>query len=127
MGSMARYFSIWVALLLCAPASRVLAWESVFPTQHQAHLLRALDALNLTSNDLGFKKDHGEPRLALKRVRGLMHNPLDAPVLADELIAAYAQYDTTTIWYALPASLLELEDRAAPAEVSRPPSVPHDL
>ncbi|MDA1044917.1 MAG: hypothetical protein O3C57_06800, partial [Verrucomicrobia bacterium] len=78
---------------------------------------QALEVINLTTNDLGFKKDFGKPRIALSRVRGLLQEPLGAPVLADELIAAYEQYDRTTIWYALPAMLLELATVGSLADI----------
>jgi len=77
--------------------------------QDRPHLSAALAALNMTTNDLSFKKDVAEPRFALKRVRELLDDPLLVPLMADEILAA-ASAGTGPCW-GLAHALLEAESR----------------
>jgi len=55
-----------------------------FSTNVQARLAEALACLNMTGTDMGFDKDHGEPRLALPAVRRILNDPGSAVRLAQE-------------------------------------------
>lgn len=66
-------------------------------TNEMHHLGRALAALNMTTNDLEFDKDHGEPRQCLPWVRDALKHPLMMTRKGDELLKAAAEGDEA-IW-----------------------------
>lgn len=74
-------------------------------TNEVVHVGRALAALNMTTNDLDFDKDHGEPKVCLSWVSNALHHPLLLPQKGDELLKAAAGDDAALVDVA--AGLLE--------------------
>jgi len=62
----------------------------------------------MTTNDLGFDKDLAKPRLALKRVRSMLSDPLGLTAMADRILHASESDDSAACWD-LMRDLLELE------------------
>jgi hypothetical protein len=79
----------------------------LFTAGEQAHWDRALGALNVTDADLGFAKDHGEPKLALGWIRSALHDP-EALLRAGEALWAAAQDASGTSLWVTTAALLEV-------------------
>jgi hypothetical protein len=82
------------------------AWESALTATQRVHLVKALDVLNLTTNDLGFKKDVAEPIAAIPLTRSLLEDPLALPVLGDRVLAAVSRNEAVSVWQDLPCELL---------------------
>ncbi len=63
-----------------------------------AHLGRALAAMNMTTNDLNFDKDVGEPKQCLPWIREALNHPLMLPQEGDDLLYAVTHSDES-IWH----------------------------
>lgn len=96
-------------------------------TNESAHLVLALQHLNMTPPDLAFAKDHGQPDPVLTRTRRLLAEPLELPRLADRVRAA-APHRPRELW-AIAFSCLEAKPsvRPAPPATPHPPIAPPDL
>ncbi|MBN1269639.1 MAG: hypothetical protein JXB04_08630 [Kiritimatiellae bacterium] len=79
-------------------AACLAADESVLRDREETHLRTALECLNMTTADMGFAKDHGEPRLVLERVRRLLREPLELPRLADRILKRTSKSDPGAAW-----------------------------
>lgn len=82
---------IFLAFALCSSALE-------FTEQEAAHLHAALRALNATPSDLGFQKDVGEPRSALRWIRDALHDPLALNRAGQALWDAANAADPDAIW-----------------------------
>ncbi len=80
--------------------------ERILGTNELRHLDLALSEMNIARADLGFDKDHAEPRLVLPRVRALLEAPLLLPPYGDRVMA-FVQRDAIP---ALMRDALELKD-----------------
>ena len=112
-----------VVLLLCGPWSLSAADQHplLLPTNHLAHVHRALDHLNMLERDMGFEKDAGEPSFALARLRRMLSDPLDLPRMGDEILEAVRLRESTQMWR-FAAGLLELRQlHGTPPESSSAP------
>jgi hypothetical protein len=96
-----------IAFALAAPVFAEGPRPILDPAQRAA-LDEALHGINMTEADLGFAKDHGQPRLALRWVREALSAPLMLPEKADGIRAA-AGGDSTSLWNEARA-LLEIGD-----------------
>ncbi|MDE0839003.1 MAG: hypothetical protein OSB41_08105 [Kiritimatiellae bacterium] len=85
-----------------------VAWESALTATQRVHLVKALDVLNLTTNDLGFKKDVAEPIAAIPLTRSLIEDPLALPVLGDRVLTVVSSNETASVWQALPCELFDI-------------------
>ncbi|MDA0989499.1 MAG: hypothetical protein O3A51_01955 [Verrucomicrobia bacterium] len=93
--------------LLLVAAALPASGAPLLTSNQMARVQDALWLLNMTTNDAGFAKDLAEPRLALPRLRSLLHAPLALPGLADEILQG-VDAGSAGEW-ALAAGLLELE------------------
>jgi hypothetical protein len=74
----------------------------------RVHLVKALDVLNLTTNDLGFQKDVAEPIAAIPLTRSLLKDPLALPVLGDRVLAVVSSNEVVSVWQDLSCELLDI-------------------
>ena len=82
-------FALLSAALAVAPSVPCAAGEPILGTNECLHLQTALRWLNMTTNDLGFTRDIGEPRLTLGWIRDTLGpHPLALPARADAILAA---------------------------------------
>jgi hypothetical protein len=84
------------------------AWESALTATQRVHLVKALDVLNLTTNDLGFQKDVAEPIAAIPLTRSLLKDPLALPVLGDRVLAVVSSNEVVSVWQDLSCELLDI-------------------
>ncbi len=107
------FYRRWKFLTMILLAATPRADATQLTTNEMAHLRNALIAMNATVADLGFTKDVGEPRHALRWIRDALGEPLRMNRAAGTLWLA-AEADDADRWWTVAAELLELEP-AAPA------------
>ena len=109
--------ALLAAALLLAPGAARGQFGDLLDARTRTHLDRALDGLNMTTADLQFAKDIGEPQAALEWTRQLLREPLRVPALAGAVDRVAGQPDL--LWPAV-ATWLEVSatnpPAAAPAE-----------
>jgi hypothetical protein len=86
------------ALLAAGTASA--QFDDLLDSRARTQLARALDGLNMSTNDLSFDKDVGDPRAALAWTRELLRQPLQAAERAGSIYAATRNNEA--LWAALP-------------------------
>lgn len=101
-------FSIVVAFAIGGFAVAAQGEGIEFSKQEREQLDRALQAMNATVADLGFAKDLGEPRSALKWIRETLEEPLQLNRVGQELWDC-AQQDDASNWWSFARRRLELE------------------
>ena len=95
--SMNRKLLIGVAVLaaVTAGAQEEGALVGAFELQH---LVRALDRMNMTTNDLGFARDVGEPEVVLESVRRMLRDPAALAGLGDDVLALARTNAPGSVW-----------------------------
>ena len=99
-----NHWKKWVCLLgglLISFAAR--ADEQLLAPREQAAFDHALDLMNVTRADLGFAKDHGEPRLVLNWVRSALSEPASLDRAAAVLWESVQDASGTELWVAATA------------------------
>lgn len=117
MPGMLNRVHIAALLLFSLAGTPVIAWENVFPAESQSHLIKALDVINLTTNDLGFKKDVAKPLFVLPIARRMLQAPLGLPELGDSILAAFSNVHHSALWEGLPGTLLASDASSGPMKV----------
>jgi hypothetical protein len=77
--------------------------ELLLAPREQAAFDHALDLMNVTRADLGFAKDHGEPRLVLNWVRSALSEPAALERAASVLWESVQDASGTALWVAASA------------------------
>ncbi|HMP76475.1 MAG TPA: hypothetical protein PKE12_09280 [Kiritimatiellia bacterium] len=103
------------AMLAATPAFA----EMEFTPDETAHLCAALAAMNASVADLGFAKDLGEPRSALRWIRDALHEPLALNRAAQRLWES-ALSDSSSAWWAVALELMEMKEPAVAPETAPP-------
>jgi len=102
VNSMNRMIEIYGLLFLIFCAWMTGAEEPNYPvlldSEVSNHLSTALSQREMTWNDLRFDKDVAKSRCGMSLSRDILNDPLQLPLLADEVVGNLASSSTTNLW-----------------------------